>query len=430
MSLKTIIKGVIGTNRINVIRGEMRILKEHHKNYIRLEQCFEDEIEYRIYSLKHKNLFNGYYDINPLHIGGQYILAQIVDRWANPLKDDSTIGMINLQTGDFTPVTTTKAWCWQQGSRIRWSGKNSDEFYYNDICNGKYCTVKYNFRNREKVTEYPYALYEIDKNEHYGLSLDFSRLQRLRPGYGYGRLKDETDGINAPDNSGIIKYDFELRKSSLLISLDELSKLTDDKQLSQHYINHISISPSGKRFMFFHIRTTPERPGWKVNLCVMNSDGTNLISFGESYSASHYTWFDDNKILVTGTDHNLILTYRIYDLERNENYIINKDKLMEDGHPTFLKDNLFVSDTYPNTNCIQKVFIHSVSKSSSRDLIRLYHDPRLVGEQRCDLHPKLCKINDVGYIFVDSTFLDCKRSIVMMKGKWECLENCIDVLKD
>jgi hypothetical protein len=44
-------------------------------------------------------------------------------------------------------------------------------------------------------------MYDISKDKTYILSLDFSRLETLRSGYGYNNIKDATIGQNIPQNN-------------------------------------------------------------------------------------------------------------------------------------------------------------------------------------------------------------------------------------
>lgn len=425
-SIKSYLKTKIGIQRINAIRGSIKIIREKHykKEHIILNKDLD--IDCKTFSLNQFNLFNGYYDLNPLSNDGNYMLVQTARKNANPIKDNSGIGIIRLDTGEYEELTYTKAWCWQQGSRLRWSRKEDNIIFFNDIINSEYCTIKYDIKKKKIVTIMSKAFYDINNNEDYGLSLDFARLQRLRPGYGYGRLRDKTEHERIPKESGIIKVDLKTGTEQLLVSLKKLSTMFDDfDEEGEHYINHISISPKGDKFLFFYIWTTKSRPGWKANLCVMNCDGTELKCLDKKYSVSHYTWLDNDTLLVTGRNAELKLTYRIYSVDSSRGTILDPINLSKDGHPTFINSQSFISDTYPDENYMQKVFLYDKEKHQRIELIDLYADPRLIGEQRCDLHPKVCKKNGETLIFLDSTYKGGKRNIILLKGKSSCLEHCL-----
>jgi len=84
------------------------------------------------------------------------------------------------------------------------------------------------------------------------------------------------------------------------------------------------------------------------------------------------------------------------------------------GHPTFFIDKQnFITDTYPQGDSMQHVFIFDEKSSKKTKLVDIYHDPRLYEEQRCDLHPRLTPDN--GYFTIDTVYSDCKRSVLLFK---------------
>ena len=85
--------------------------------------------------------------------------------------------------------------------------------------------------------------------------MNFSRLQRLRPGYGYKIVPDYSENIKVPHEDGIFLYSFNNREQELLVSLIEISKVEPDKTMenAEHYFNHISFSPYSNDFIFFHL---------------------------------------------------------------------------------------------------------------------------------------------------------------------------------
>ena len=80
-------------------------------------------------------------------------------------------------------IGTTHCWNTQQGCMAQWLGPDfGSKIIYNDFREGKYCAVIYNFEKKleEKVLEKP--IYDVAKDGTFALTLDFSRLHRLRKG--------------------------------------------------------------------------------------------------------------------------------------------------------------------------------------------------------------------------------------------------------
>ena len=65
-------------------------------------------------------------------------------------------------------------------------------------------------------------IYSISNDCLYAVSLDFRRLQRLRPGYGYEDLPDTSIDQKAPENQGLWLMDLKTGQSELIISLADI----------------------------------------------------------------------------------------------------------------------------------------------------------------------------------------------------------------
>ena len=247
------------------------------------------------------------------------------------------------------------------------------------------------------------------------MSLNFARLQRLRPGYGYNTLDDLTINDNAPKDDGIFLVDLISQDSHLIIKLRDLALKVDPDFKFPHYINHISISPDGKHFIFFHVWQLENEYHWKTRLYVSDIKGKELKLLESKHKVSHYTWKNNEEILITCYD-NKIQYYAIYNIHTKEKKIVNIESLNLDGHPTFFKNKeLIISDTYPKKYNYQTLYIHNLKKNENRELLRLYSDPRMYGEKRCDLHPRLSPSEK--YIICDSTFESGLRKIILIKNE-------------
>ncbi len=365
----------------------------------------------KIFSFQNTNTFFGYYDINPLK--GNKLLAHSIRKNANTKKDDISIGYFDINTQEYTHLIKSKAWCWQQGSRLRWSN-NANVIIYNDINNDQYCTRYYDINKKKIIKTISFPLYDINSEETYGISVNFSRLQRLRPGYGYDKLPDLTKEDNFPKNDGLFLVDIKNNNRKLLISLYDLAKDIKDYENYAHYINHVSFSPDGNKVMFFHLYVVSDKGEWRTRLCIYDLIKNKLQILESEKVVSHYDWIDnDNLIITTVRPDSTNRDYRIYNLINNDYKIIENKKLEKDGHPTFIGNYKFISDTYPDDNCFQHLFEYNMKNNKYNEILSIFSSPRLMDDKRCDLHPRFVKEG----IIIDSTFKGNKRNLIFIKLK-------------
>lgn len=416
--IKKIIKKIIGEKSINFIKIQIKVIKgvfiKIANKTIKINEKLIKKVE--VFELKNKNVFCGYYDLEP--IKNEKMLVHVTDKNADTKKDEIEIGYFDINNKQYKKIINTKAWCWQQGSRLKWSNKENNIIYFNDMENDKYCLRKYDLQNEKIIKTIPYPIYDMNKEETFGISINFSRLQRLRPGYGYNSLEDSTVDEKAPKNDGIFTIDMKKNVSKLILSLEELAKDVDEKLIYEHYINHISFSPDGDKIMFFHL-WTEKASGlqWKNRLCVINIDGTDFKVLENIDLVSHYDWKNNNQLLITGIRiKQKTEFYRYYYIDSLKKEDIKDEFLTRDGHPV-QKNNtdIFYSDTYPNTNCIQQLFEYDLNKRKYNILLEIFSNPKLESERRCDLHPKFIQKDNL--ILVDSTFKGKKRSVILLELK-------------
>ena len=361
-----------------------------------------------IFDLPNQHLFFGYYDIQ--QIQGDKLLAMAVPRKADTKKDPATLYWVDVPTGQYHELGQTKAWCWQQGSRLRWHPAMPDTVLFNDMDGQQYVCRMANLDGKIMKT-IPHAIYDITADGRFGLSLNYSRLQRLRPGYGYHTLPDKTAEENVPKNDGIFLIDMDTGAEKLIISYEQLLRNVPETENQKHYVNHISISPDGSRFLFFHLWTPAVGSRWNGRLYVANLDGSDLHCLEDGFIPSHYCWGGSDKLLITSVGFSGAPSYYYqYDLTAQTKTKLENPHLVQDGHPTFLSDdNNFLTDTYPLSGSMQRLFL---SNQADTPICQIYSDPRLFEEKRCDLHPRLTPNDDI--ITIDSTFRDGKRCVILL----------------
>ena len=417
MNIKQLVKNVLGQSNWNRTVSTVKYGKSNCfflLNHVQKMQV-SDEWAASEYSVPKRHTFFGYYDIQQFNEKENKLLAHVVAKKAKTSVDKAQIGYFNVNEKEFHEVATTRAWCWQQGARLRWHPILRDCIVFNDVEEDHYISKTVNVDSGEVIQQTPMALYDFDSDFTFGLSLNFARLQRLRPGYGYDTLPDVTENDNAPSEDGIFYVDLKNNKTQLIVSLSSLAAECDPDKKYEHYINHISISPDGSRFMFFHIYTISDGV-WKTRLCVYSMNDGTINVLEETDKVSHYDWRGNHELLVTCYTPEKKQYYAVYNVINREKSILASEYLQKDGHPSFFADtNRFISDTYPLANQLQHLFEYNMEEKGLNEIVSAYSSPLMYGEKRCDMHPRLSVSEQ--YISFDSTFSENRRKIVLLKRK-------------
>jgi hypothetical protein len=339
--------------------------------------------------------FFGYYDKSPWNADEQVMLCLKAANTTKSVAPATPAEIIALDVAaGYAPrkLASTDTWNVQQGCMLQWLGPaQQDLFIHNDFRAGAYRSVVRNASGAEQaVLKLP--VYTVSNDGAFALSLDFSRLHRLRPGYGYSNLPDATKGQDVPSGPAIWRLDIAENVATPLVSYADLLALDPrpDWEGAQHKVNHLAISPGGKRFMVLHRwikggRTT-------TRLVTGNCDGTGLYNLADDDFVSHCWWKSDTELLSF-----------LRKKEAGDGYFMLQDRtpsferywpeLQFDGHPSYCPDGTkAITDTYPDRTRIAKVYL--AQGSQVRQLVRVFSPFRYDNEVRCDLHPRWDRLGE------------------------------------
>ncbi|WP_455136113.1 serine O-acetyltransferase [Thermophilibacter sp.] len=348
--------------------------------YFKKESCAERAAPLGRISSQNGNCWFGYYDINPTSESGAYQLYTYVDDSA---QDDgrAEIRIYDIEHGSSLTLLKTNAWNWQMGSRAQWW--QGDSIIVNDFDGSDYCSKIISVDGEIKAKfDFPvYAISYEKKNSYYP---DFEILGSRRPGYGYACKGGASDQYYDSSQNGVYVGSFEDGEHRCLLSMEKIEQI--DPSIGalprSQYINHISASPFCGLFMFFHIWET--EGGTKNHVIISREDGTVQRILSDFDRASHYAWKDPEHLLLT-----VIVgarcEYRLYDIE-NGTYD-QLEFLTQDGHPSYIGKDLFITDTYPDHMGMQHILLCN-EKAVLSEIASIYHNPRMTEERRCDLHPR------------------------------------------
>ena len=338
--------------------------------------------------------FFGYYDKTPWNTSGSLLLAHEVAFNDRPPQDDDEIavGIVRLdEQSRFVPLGTSRAWNWQQGAMLQWHPADPERvFVHNDRRAGRLVAVVRDVAGAEQHV-YERPLYALSPDGRTAYSLNFARLHRRRPGYGYAGVADPFEAEAAPMADGIFRLDLRSGRADLIISLAQLAAFEPRAEMkgSHHWLNHVQVSPDGHRFAFFHLWGLQDG-GWAVRLFVADAESFALRCVLDAPVISHYDWLDGNRLLVWSRAAGKRGNFLLVDANDGGQKIIGDGVLTEDGHCSFSADRHWVlNDTYPDRFDMRTLMLYRWPDGPRVDIARL-HSPksRWWGEIRCDLHPR------------------------------------------
>ena len=339
--------------------------------------------------------FFGYYDVQAWDYQDKRHLChkvEFMDRMPGP-EDEARLGFVDRDTGSFTLLDTTTAWCFQQGAFLQWNPAGSSQEVFYNIREGE--TFKCRIKNIEtlEVRELERPAASLSPNGRQALSINFSRMYDFRPGYGYAGPEDLWKGENRPEQDGIFTVDTASGKSRLILSLAQIGAFLDSHKSpvarGKLLINHINFNTDGTRFVFL-ARNFPEPggSGWGTAVITANADGTGLYLLNDQLYASHYHYRDPDHFLIHAQNHGGAQLYLLED-KSGEARIVDSAFFLKDGHCSYSPDRSWILyDSYPDENSYRHLYLYHIKSGRGKVLASLYSYAPSITDIRCDLHPR------------------------------------------
>ena len=387
----------------------------------------------------------GYYNYCPLNKSGDKLLIhrwnEQAERYFTP-EDTIEVGWYDLKDSSWHFIATTDACNWQQGAMSQWLFIDGEErIIFNKGENEKYISCIYN-TDGTLYKKLPAAIYGINKKELFSITINFERAHWCRC-YHYESIADETLNKKITEVDGVYRLDLmsgELKKIidiSQIIKYDYQEEFAEDK----HWVEHIMLNPSGDRFSFYH--RFSNGTGFQTRCFTANIDGTELFMCPDwkINSWSHLGWKNDTEFVlfgiarramgvaystltlnsgrfglllrkiyralfarfVTPQMHQKVAAssgYQLYKDKLGKQGCYNKGLLINDGHPSFTRDERFMlTDTYGDDESYRHLLLYDTRKDITYELGRFYSPINEKG-YRCDLHPRFAF--DETYVVIDS----------------------------
>lgn len=336
--------------------------------------------------------FYGYYDKSPWDASNRYMICVRVQQAYKVVapKEPGMVCLIDTEDGNrVIEIGKTHSWNVQQGCMAQWMGLDfKRRMIYNDFRDGKYCSVIFDVQKMTEEKVLPFPVYDVSRDGSFALSLDFNRLHRMRPGYGYSNLPDMTKDILCPNEACIWKVDIKTGVVKELFKYTDFATFESDETMNgaEHKINHLMISPNGKRFMVLHRWFNKGRK--HTRLVTVNVDKTEMYNLSDDVFVSHCFWKSNEEILSflrkkKSGDHYYLLK------DKTQEYRLLWPELSTDGHCSYSPDGgTVITDTYPNRKRIASVYLCTEDDNRSRRIARLFSPFKYDNDCRCDLHPR------------------------------------------
>lgn len=359
----------------------------------------------------------GYYDRSPWSSDGKYFINhRASDKYAS-----CGVSVTEIATGRTVTVGDTLAWNHQQACLSTWCGSSPYTVAYNSIEDGVlgswWVRLAQDNIDTAESRFVPWPIQTIHPNGEHALTLNYRRLHRLRPEYGYNHEVSNFAPNQPDDNDGVWRLDARCGTAKLIVTIEQLRTLSPAQTMdgADHKVNHIMYSPNGEHFVFMHrwIHKTG-----KYSRLIVGKDGADFDSCALSILmdervVSHYSWKNNYELIVWGRtgghDGYFLVDTKQGTVESLADGLLDR---YGDGHPSFSPDERYViTDTYPDKGRMRTLILLDTKVKKVTELGKFFAPWKFNGAFRCDLHPRWSP--DGRQISIDSAHEGQRRSYIV-----------------
>lgn len=373
------------------------------------------------------NCFIGFHDIGPWSPDESCIAIHRADPAYFEMRDcDKSIDICLWypEDGKVQAVDSTRAWNFQQGSRLQWLPGRTDTIAFNAIENGRAVSVLRNIASGERRV-LPASIYVFSPDGKTSISPNFTTLAHRWKAYGYVALAANPP-IRDQGADGLWQLDIETGEHSLFISTKRAAdfEAVPNSDPSSHFLCHPSFSPDGSRIVFLH-RFFSSDGGLFTRMIATDRQAKELVLLAQE-KVSHFDWIDNDSILVwarftgvglaqvrargmlssplvkpllraargfTGRWKKRMMAESYYKISVNDpksRVRYGWPALDADGHPMIARSHPWVvTDFYPDQNGNLPVILYNPIRNLRTDAHLFAHNPRTDdSDVKCDLHPR------------------------------------------
>jgi hypothetical protein len=367
-----------------------------------------------------EHLFASYYGINSFDRSERYATVLETDiKYKLPdEKEPATLGLVDLKTNEFKPLTTTRAWNFQQGCMAHWLGTSPDSLIiFNDLRNEKFVSVILNVFTGKELKVLPYPVSAVSQDGKEAICINFARLRLTRPDYGYGgNGQDTRKDVQFPEDDGLFLVNLETGKAKLLVSYARIKELVPvSRNNNIEWINHTLFSRNGSKI--FWLSRHLDDKAFITTAFTVNKDGTDLQRcFPDNWGGSHFDWLNDDELMITASWQGKIFGHILFTPGKQDYRRLGNGILDYDGHGTFSPDGRWmVTDTYPDQGSReQKIYLMDMATQAVLPLGRFIEPAEFKGHWRCDIH---CRWSPKGDLIGFNSTMTGSRQVYIFRLK-------------
>jgi hypothetical protein len=311
-------------------------------------------------------------------------------------------------------IEVSSSWNYQQGCMTQWLPScENKEIIFNDFCDGNLISRIVSISG-DILKTIPWPIQAVHPHRKEALTLNYCRLDSLRPDYGY-HVPAMNFRIDHPLNDdGIWWIDLITGEAELRLSLAQLAEFSPRKEMisARHKVNHLNYAPDGQHFVFVHRWIGPH--GRFSRLFVAEANVRKLKLLLDNRMVSHYSWEDNEHLIVWARTPEKGNRYYQINIHSGSTRVIGEGILdvHGDGHPSFSPDRRWIiTDSYPNKARQQHLILFNVESTEFIEIGRFFAPWKFSGFQRCDLHPRWSP--DGKFISIDSAHSGIRKSYIL-----------------
>lgn len=346
--------------------------------------------------------FFGYYDRPIENNRGDFIVI-------NRLNSETFLYVFSTDLDALFKVKLL-IWNYQQGVLATWL--NDEEIIFNTIINEKIVAYIHNIVSK-KSRYLGFPLQSVSSDGRLMCSIDMGVLREIGTEYSYEMC---CLGAFSKNKQKLIVVDIG-SNSKFEVDYSRIKKIAfGEKNVEKFHVNHCVFSPSGNYLIFLS-------RGWENGnklhtLMCLNISSKELFPVITDEIVSHYNWLSDDELVFWGTKLH-IKSYHLVKVADEGLVFVKtlKGDFSSDGHPIFLSNSEFITDTYPNRARfaeLKKISFAQDLTTNVEVIAELKQPLKFYGGKRVDLHPRT---NSNGAIYVDSAHSGTRRLYKIAKSK-------------
>ena len=246
----------------------------------------------------------GYYNYDTLNYDQTKMLSNRTKNDAKKIEKGMTIevGYYDIPSGEWHHIGESDSYNWPQGAMLQWlPGKGNENKVIYNTSDGKHNIAKiFDIVTQEEKT-INWSIYGLTPDGKKSITLNFERSHWCRA-YHYESIANEEYNVRVAEDDGIFEIDLENNTRKRIVSIQSVINIDKEEYFdkAKHWLEHIMVSPSGKRFCFLHRFAIGNLDNYETRLFIADINGSNLqiIDGWRDFYWSHFGWNGDDEFTI------------------------------------------------------------------------------------------------------------------------------------